>query len=199
MPESIRAWPTLYPDGTDTSELLASLGVSNKENQGPLERAPNNKADGSIEEEQAGVLIVADNSGRVHLFLDGCYPLGSISIGEGLSMPSLFKHPKQPCIFVHTKASAASLLDTRLQPITIKMPILSTGQIRDFAILSSLTRELIWYATRVVTAMKTAWIGLDTLPGARQLGEKWLRSLEANLQVSFGRESVRFRFYVSVS
>lgn len=136
------------------------------------------------------VLLVSDDAGFLHCFLDGSYPLGSIRIGLNLSITSL--HKEDEVIFVHSrfmKDGTPALAS--LRPSIIHLPDLKRRIVRDVARTSSSVRELIWYAIRVVKDMRAAWFGSDTESGARELGPKWVRALEARQKDEFGRQFVQ--------
>lgn len=138
-------------------------------------------------------LVVADDLSHLHWFLDGSYPLGAVQLSPGTSTASLFKDPKQPIFLTHPQKSNDKAVFTELWPISVELPLLRTRKPRDLAKLSSTTRELVWYVTRVVKEMRAVWFGSDTFSGARELGPKWIRALESKQKDQFGRESHRCR------
>jgi anaphase-promoting complex subunit 4 len=143
--------------------------------------------DGVSDANMNSVLAIADDLGYVHCFLDGTYPLGAIALKPETSTPSLFKHPKHPIFLAHPQKFTNSAVITELQPTKIELPLLRTQKPRDLAKLSSTTRELVWYATRVVREMRAVWFGSDASSGARELGPKWIRALETKQKDQFGR------------
>lgn len=134
------------------------------------------------------LLVVADDLGNLHWFLDGSYPLGAVQLSPGASTASLFKDPKQPIFLAHPQKSVDNAIFTELRPISVELPLLKTRKPRDLAKLSSTTRELVWYVMRVVKEMRAVWFGSNTLSGARELGPKWIRALESKQKEQFGRE-----------
>jgi hypothetical protein len=134
------------------------------------------------------IVVVTDDVGHMHCFLDGSYPLGTISLGSELSIPSLFKHPNRPIFFAHPQISVNDATATSLEPLTVAIPLLGQRHVRSFASLSSTARELVWYTIRVVKEMLAVWFGSETLSGARELGPKWIRGLEERQRDQFGRE-----------
>jgi anaphase-promoting complex subunit 4 len=180
LPDVIKGWPTLHSD-----PLAASMSPS-------LNRRTRVTVPGPMDEVDDlnvnSILAVTDDVGHIHSFLDGSYPLGIISLGSELSIPSLFKHPSLPTFFAHPQISVDNTTVTNLQPVTIVIPLLDQRQVRSFARLSSTARELVWYTIRVVKDMLAVWFGSDTLSGARELGPKWIRALETKQQDQFGRE-----------
>jgi anaphase-promoting complex subunit 4 len=152
---------------------------------------PGLAGDGVGDTNMNSILAIADDLGHVRCFLDGTYPLGAISLGPESSTPSIFKYPKHPIFLAHPQKSVNNTVLTEFQPTMIELPLLRTRKPRDLAKLSSTTRELVWYATRVVREMRTVWFGSDTFSGARELGPKWIRALETKQKDQFGRECQR--------
>ena len=176
QPELIRAWPALLPD-----RLAASISSPS---QGDQYGVTDDAGDANVN----SMLAIADDMGHVQCFLDGSYPLGTIPLRPGTSTPSLFKHPKHPIFLAHPQKCTKNAVTTELQPTVIELPLLRTRKPRDLAKLSSTTRELVWYATRVVREMRAVWFGSDIFSGARELGPKWIRALETKQKDQFGRE-----------
>lgn len=134
------------------------------------------------------MLIVADTLCRFHSFLDGTFSLGHIGINTArvnATLHTLRKHAKEPIFFAHPRMSDGL---TDLLPTRIYLPLLKQRHVRDLARLSSSSRELIWYVMRCVKDMRAAWFGSDSLPGARELGPKWIQALEAKQKELFGQE-----------
>lgn len=123
--------------------------------------------------------MAMDVQGNLLSFLDGAFPLGVAPIGAQCYFEELSKHPSkylfvgQPLFQVDTSSQHC------LAPVIIRMPLLSTRKARDLANLSSTARELTWYTMRVIQEMREAWFGSETQTGARELGPKWIRGLEA--------------------
>ena len=176
----IRSWPALLPD-----RLAASISSPSQEGNQHDVLGPQD--DGVSDANMNSVLAIADDLGYVHCFLDGTYPLGAIALRPETSTPSLFKHPKHPIFLAHPQKFTNSAVITELQPTKIELPLLRTQKPRDLAKLSSTTRELVWYATRVVREMRAVWFGSDASSGARELGPKWIRALETKQKDQFGR------------
>src|ERR1700722_6258817 len=182
MPEVIRSWPTLPPD-----LLTASISPSSQWPKRPGCSDPT--IDDTLHDNLNSILVVADDSGRIHFFLDGSYPLGSVSLGSNTVMASVFKDSDLPVFYAHPQTSVKGVTMTDLQPATIHLPLLDVRHTRDMAQLSSTARELLWYSMRAVKEMRAAWFGCETNTGARELGPKWVRALEAKQSEQFGRKS----------
>lgn len=171
LPSIIQTWPSLSPD-----PILASIGTSSY-SKSTLEKA---ELDAIDKLTFKSILLIGDNRGRVFTFLDGMYPLGTISINvgkeeSGFGFREFVKHPSKH-IFMGQLHHASSGR-TELMPTTISMPLLSTRKARDFARLSSTARELVWYLIRIVKEMKETWFGSESQTGAREFGPKWVGGL----------------------
>ncbi|KAJ7783806.1 anaphase-promoting complex, cyclosome, subunit 4-domain-containing protein [Mycena maculata] len=178
LPDVIKSWPTLNSD-----PIVASMGSHVKQldpSNGHLDVADDANLD--------SILVVTDDAGRVHCFLDGSYHLGPIPLGPNLTIPSLFKHPKRPVFFLHPQETVDGGNITDLSPVYVRLPMLEDRQIRDMARVSSSSRELLWYCIRVVKEMRAIWFGSESLSGARELGPKWIRALEKKQREQFGQQ-----------
>ena len=175
LPEAIATWPALPPDLLSASiqpgDTAREQGASALEN---LDKTDDPKLN--------SILVVSDSTGRIHCFLDGSYPLGAISISPSSTTASLRKDPLNTVLLVHQRSQISG---TTLLPTRVEMPLLSTRIPRDFAKISTATRELLWYTMRVLDEMHAAWLGSGTQIGAREPGIKWLKSLD-DLQVQMG-------------
>jgi anaphase-promoting complex subunit 4 len=180
VPEVIRSWPILSSD-----PLAASVNPQPQSQTQPSN--PGAALDDADNSNLNSILTVADDLARIHCFLDGIYPLGIIPFGSEVSTSSLFKDPRQPLFYAHPQAPVKDPVVTDLQPTTINVPLLERGDIRAMAKLSSTARELLWYIMRVVKEMRYVWFGSETYTGARELGPKWTRALEAKQKEQFGR------------
>jgi anaphase-promoting complex subunit 4 len=135
-------------------------------------------------------LSVADDQGHLYYFLDGSYPLGPVSFGSGseLSLASLCLVQSRPLFLCHPRIQDEAYGGTDLHPTVIHLPLLEKRTARDLAKLCSTARELVWYTTRVIKEMRAVWFGSNTSSGARELGPKWTRALEARQKEKFGRK-----------
>lgn len=138
-------------------------------------------------EGEDSLLILVDERGVLHCFLDGSYFLGSVALPDGLPSATLFKHPYKPLIFLHPQSLDSDLLSTGMQPLVVDIPLLATPRVRDFARLSSAARELTWYIMRVVNEVRESWLGSESFTGARDIGIKWVQALERRLREQYGR------------
>ncbi|KAF8216223.1 anaphase-promoting complex, cyclosome, subunit 4-domain-containing protein [Mycena galopus ATCC 62051] len=169
LPDVIKSWPTLNLD-----PIVASMSPPIKQldpSNGHLDVADDANID--------SILVVTDDTGHIHSFLDGSYHLGPISLGPNLLIPSLCKIPQRPVFIVYPQETfVGGASRTHLPPVYVELPMLEDRQIRDMARLSSSSRELVW----------AVWFGSETLSGARELGPKWIRSLEKRQREQFGQQ-----------
>jgi len=175
LPEAIAAWPTLPPDLLAAS-IQPTDTAGEKDTSGPED---SHKSD---DPNVNSILVVSDDTGRIHCFLDGSYPLGAIFIGANSTTASLRKDTQSPVLFSHQRSQMGG---TGLYPTRVELPLLSTRIPRDLARISTTARELLWYTMRVVDEMHAAWIGSGTQIGAREPGIRWLKSLD-DLQAQMG-------------
>jgi anaphase-promoting complex subunit 4 len=175
LPEAIAAWPALPPD-------LLSASIQPADTAGEQDASAPENLHKSDDPKVNSILVVADNAGRIHCFLDGSYPLGAISVGASSTTASLQKDPLNPVLFAH---QCSQISGTTLLPTRVELPLLGTRLPRDLARISTTSRELLWYAMRVLDEMHAAWLGSGTQIGAREPGIRWLKSLD-DLQVQMG-------------
>jgi anaphase-promoting complex subunit 4 len=128
------------------------------------------------------ILAVSDDTGHMHCFLDGSYPLGAISVRERSTTISLWKDINNPVLFAHQRSQTGR---TTLHPTRVELPLLNVRIPRDLARISTTARELVWYTMRVLDEMHVAWLGSGTQIGAREPGIRWLKSLD-DLQAQMG-------------
>ncbi|KAF7306941.1 DEAD-domain-containing protein [Mycena indigotica] len=178
LPEVINTWPIL-----DSDPAVASMSSRVK----PVD-STNKHLDVPDEANLDSILVVTDDSGRAHFFLDGSYNLGAIHLGANISIPSLSKVPQEPDFIVHVQSAAHDLSSTPLSPRYLKLPMLKQRYVRDMARLSTTSRELVWYCMRVVKEMRVAWFGSENLSGAREIGPQFIRSLENRQTEHFGQQ-----------
>ena len=168
LPEAIASWPTLPPDLLSASIQPADIADPEKFK--------------SDDPKVNSLLVVSDNTGYMHCFLDGSYPLGAISVGAKSTTASLWKDLNDPVLFAHQHSQMGG---TTLHPTRVELPLLSTRIPRDLARISTTSRELLWYTMRVLDEMQVAWLGSGTQIGAREPGIRWLKSLD-DLQAQMG-------------
>ena len=167
LPEAIASWPTLPSD-------LLSASIQ------PDNAVPERQK--SDDPKVNSILVVSDDAGHMHCFLDGSYPLGAIFIGARSTTASLWKDLNNPVLFVHQRSQMGG---TTLHPTRVELPLLSMRIPRDLARISTTARELLWYTMRVLDEMHVAWLGSGTQIGAREPGIRWLKSLD-DLQAQMG-------------
>ena len=186
LPDFIDNWPTLSSDSVtasisspshnkleSTREILDEKDVSNLDS----------------------ILLATDNLGHLYCFLDGTFPLGVISLSSDVSFTSILKHPLRPTLFGHIQTSLGKTIHTQIHSLIIDIPSFGKRKVRDLAILSSTARELVWYIMRVVKEMRAIWFGSESTSGARELGPKWVRALEAKQKDQFGCKIFSFALF----
>ena len=162
--------------------LAASISVSSHTKH-TSENANLDEADSS---NLNSILLVTDNLGHIFGYLDGTFPFGFISLKLHAGFRSMVKHPSRPYLLGHVQANK----ETILRPALIDIPLLAQRKSRDLAKLSCTARELVWYMLRVVKEMRSIWYGSESNTGARELGLKWVLSLETKQKEQFGRKQL---------
>ena len=135
-------------------------------------------------------LMVSDDQGHLHAFMDGSYPQGMISLcsdASEMSVASVFFESTHQTFLAHPQVQTDMGARTDLYPTTVHLPLLEKRDARDMGRLSSTARELVWYVMRVIKDMRVVWFGSEVLGGARELGPKWIRALETRQKEKFGR------------
>lgn len=135
------------------------------------------------------LLVLVDQNGGLHLFLDGSYSLGSVSLPGGLPTTLLCKHPRKPLLLFHPENPGGDLLSVGMQPLSIDIPLLGVSIVRDFARLSSAARELTRYIMSVLAEVREGWSGSSVVTGAKEIGNQWVHTLERRLKEEYGQES----------
>lgn len=181
IPNVTDEWPSL-PVSKDTS-----IGS-------PDQMDDSNYRDGDADcasqiTKEDSLLVLVDQHGGLHLFLDGSYSLGSVSLPGGLPTTLLYKHPKKPLLLFHPENPGDDLLSVGMQPLSIDIPLLGVSIVRDFARLSSAARELTRYVMNVLAEVREGWSGSSVVTGAKEIGKQWVHSLERRLKEEFGQES----------
>lgn len=187
----ISQWPSLTHALED-----ASIGSSNTTDDTDYKRGDLGGTSQATEENS--LLIVADENGALHLFLDGSCFLGSITLPGKFPPTFMHKHSSLPLLLLHPENRNGDLLAAGMYPISVDIPLLGTPSARDFARLSSAARELIWYMMRVLSEVKEGWLGSASVTGARQIGMKWIQALERRLREQYGRECYVLPYTVAV-
>lgn len=186
----ISAWPTLPSD-----LIAASIKPPRSGNQQPR---PGEELDEIDDTNLNSILVVSDDDGRLHSFLDGSYPLGTIPLGIECTIESLFLIGN--VLYAHPQVLHASNLRlTSLRPTIIRLPFLQQRMVRDVARVSSATRELAWYSMRVVKEMLAVWFGTTTNGGARELGPTWMIALSRKEEQFGGMWATILHFTISIN
>ncbi|KAH7883604.1 anaphase-promoting complex, cyclosome, subunit 4-domain-containing protein [Phlebopus sp. FC_14] len=182
-PKVINQWPSLVPHPGDAS--ICSSGSTDDMHS----RACEAPSSAQSSEDDDSLLVLVDERGVLHSFLDGSYFLGSVHLTDGqtrLTCTGLFKHPSEPLFLLHPQNPSSDILSVGVQPVSVDIPLLGTAAVRDFARLSSAARELTWYIMHVLNEVRESWLGSETVTGARHIGIKWVYALEKRLHEQFG-------------
>ena len=178
LPSVINSWPTLSMTATS-----GSVGVSShtKSSEGSkLDEVDTSNVD--------SLLLASDDLGRIYVYLDGTFPLGSVDSEQLVSFSSFSKHPSEYVLLGQTSTWEGDMRCMSLSPTVVDFPLLSQKKSRELAKLSTTARELVWYSMRVTQQMKEAWLGSESNTGARELGPRWIQSLMNKQRQQFGRE-----------
>ncbi|KAJ3554550.1 hypothetical protein NM688_g3049 [Phlebia brevispora] len=176
MPQIISSWPTLPIDLNAASFQSFMNGRTQR---------PGEELDEVDDSNVNSILVVSDNSGNIYGFLDGYYPLGTISLDLECTISSMYKSDNVR-YYLHPNIGSSASQQTLLRPVSLNIPFLQGRTLRDVARVSTSARELAWYAIRVVKEMRGTWFGSDTHSGAREAGPKWLRALEQRQKQKYG-------------
>lgn len=189
LPDSIANWPSLPPD-------LIAASIKPSPRPGDPQRRPGGPPEEVLDDVRPenspnydSLVIATDDQCRCHFFMDATFPLGYVSIGqvaEGVAceVVSLMNPPFRAVILAHVTYRVREQGYTNLAPISVDLSALRTPQTREVARCSSAARELAWYMMRVVEEMRTAWMGsAEHGEGARALGPKWVKEVEARQRV----------------
>ncbi|KAJ7071011.1 anaphase-promoting complex, cyclosome, subunit 4-domain-containing protein, partial [Mycena amicta] len=178
LPDVIQNWPSLDSDPTVAS---MSSGVKPADSSNGHLDVPD---DANVD----SILVVTDNAGCAHFFLDGSYNLGPVHLGVNISSPSLAKLSQDPTFIIHVQEAVNNVQRTKLYPLYVQLPMLKERDVRDMARLSTSSRELVWYCMRVVKEMRLAWFGAENISGAREIGPQWVRAFENRQVDQFGQQ-----------
>lgn len=173
-------WPSLLPVLEDIS-----IGSPNQTDDTSCREGDTYSAHTTRED---SLLALVDERGGLHLFLDGSYFLGSISLPGGLPTTLLHKHPKEPRLLFHPQNPSCDLMSVGMRPLSIDIPLLGISTVRDFARLSSAARELTRYIITVLAEVREGWFGSSVVTGAKEIGKKWVHTLERRLKEEYGRK-----------
>jgi anaphase-promoting complex subunit 4 len=185
LPDSIADWPALPPD-------LVAASIKPFPRSGDPQRRPGGPPEEVLDDVRAenslnydSLVIAADDQNRCHFFMDATYPLGSVTIGEVVEgvtcqVASLINLSSRSTVLTHVTYQIHEQGNTNLVPVAVDLTALRSIHAREVAKASSAARELAWYMLRVLEEMRTTWIGSSEHgEGARNLGPKWVKELEA--------------------
>lgn len=185
LPASIADWPCLPPDLVTASiKPFPRPGDPQKRPRGPPEEVLDDvRPENSLNYDS--IVIAADDQCRCHFFMDATYPMGSVALGDAVDgvsrqIISLTSLPFRPTILAHVTYRVHEQGSTNILPVAADLTALRSIHAREVAKASSAARELAWYMLRVVEEMRSTWMGSSEHgEGARALGPKWVKELEA--------------------
>lgn len=135
------------------------------------------------------VVVVSDTNGQLYPFLEGSYPIGTISLGEPCTVSSIEKLSNTlPFLLSVNVNSGDSVTEKRIPPVPLRLNLLSTKWLHQVAKVSSTVRALLVYLFRALGDIHKAWFGTDSLEGGRDVGIKWIKVLEEKERLYEGRE-----------
>ncbi|EJD03914.1 uncharacterized protein FOMMEDRAFT_167218 [Fomitiporia mediterranea MF3/22] len=181
LPDVISSWPALPSD-----PLAAGINPASRES----DKRPGDELDEKDTTNVDSLLVAIDDSGQIHCFLDGSYPVGAISLGTGCEAKTIIKNNEENTLLAHAEFKSK---DTRtpvlhnVSPLTVELPLLYAKATRHVAENCTAARELAWYSIRVVKEMRKSWFGGDGQVGARDFNTKYARGL-IERQVAHGQE-----------
>lgn len=174
-------WPTLSTDLRKASIASQSSGAAQIAAETDLSNFDS-------------VLTATDNSGYVHYFLDGSYPVGTTHWMDKRVIKTILKHPTEPIFFLHAAIRIGSDVPTKLHPTRVHLPLLHSKPVRNLAQLSSNSKELVKYMLCTQKNMRDTWFGTDPAGGARDLGPKWIQAIEKRQKQFDGMIVVQYTF-----
>ncbi|KAG9101038.1 hypothetical protein FRC06_003429 [Ceratobasidium sp. 370] len=166
----IRSIPTLPVD-------LESASVSASD-RAPTTSRTRDAAKGKTKDEKtdpnAGTLVVvADTSGALHLYLDGSYALGSFPVAESGGAVSLYKHASITSLAVHVADHGTSLA-----PTLVDVPMAIEPATRNVARASSTIRALLDYIHLGIEELALVWNGRQGKDGIKDAGNYWANLIQ---------------------
>ncbi|KAG6335275.1 hypothetical protein ID866_3804 [Astraeus odoratus] len=182
IPDVIDQWPSL-------SHALDNISVNSPNQTDDIGHEGGHSGGLPQTSDEDSLLVLSDAKGGLHLFLDGCYFIGSISLTGGLPCTFAYKHPSQPLLLLHPGDPTRDLLSVGIQPLSVSIPLLDTPTVRDFARLSSTARELMMYIMTALDEMREGWFGSATVTSPKEIGKKWVQALQKKLSEEYGYEN----------
>lgn len=138
------------------------------------------------------LVVAADDSGTLYLFLRGSYSLGQVETAQRGNITSIFRaNSTTSPLFFHSRRKTSPA--TSHHPILasfLSLPTLTSPTLYNVAKVSTTVRSLLTYLTRVLDDMQKAWFGTDSLEGGRDVGRKWIKVLEEKERLLEGCKTV---------
>lgn len=175
LPAVIESWPSLPSD-------LAAASLAPVPRIGEKETRPGEELDENENLSSNSLVVVSDSLGGLRFYLDGTYRLADVPLGTGTHVMSILKERQKSSFVINTfkafpNASSSTPLVWPVAPLSLRLPLAENRTQRRVAQASSSTRELVSYLKRVTLELRRAWFG-DTGDGPRNIGPKWIASLE---------------------
>ncbi|QRV91376.1 hypothetical protein RhiJN_19394 [Ceratobasidium sp. AG-Ba] len=166
----IRSIPTLPLDLES-----ASIGASDR---APTTSRTRDAARAKTKDEKtdpnAGTLVVvADSAGRLHLYLDGSYPLGSLQIADSGGAVALTKRTSITSFSIHPVGQTTSVA-----PALVDIPIAVEAATRNVARASSTIRALLDYIHLGIEELALVWNGHQDKDGVKDAGNYWAKLIQ---------------------
>ncbi|KZT54382.1 hypothetical protein CALCODRAFT_485585 [Calocera cornea HHB12733] len=173
LPPHLLAFPSLLVDRLDAS-IQPQRGQDT-----PSSRIKDDEAIASCAND-GSLLVVSDDTGVVHFFLDGTYPLGYFSLGGDCVPYAVHMISDQRILMVafHRGDGSNGEDGHYVGGASLMLPLLATRPLRTTAVISSLLRDLLVLTQQAVDEMAKAWMGSDGLEGAKDIGARWFQTLE---------------------
>ncbi|KAH7106349.1 anaphase-promoting complex, cyclosome, subunit 4-domain-containing protein [Auriculariales sp. MPI-PUGE-AT-0066] len=188
VPTHITQWPCLG----DTLRLasIASSDFNIGDDADPEDGGRDTDLNDQDEDPIRDSLVVAsDSAGSLHLYLDGSFPVGHLDLQAssggacrilGLSAPPAPATGTVPLLAVHALHRRRG---TNAIPQHIRTDLLAVKATREMVRASSVARDLIWYALRVIKSMREIWLGRGPGDeGSHVLGRKFTKLIEERMR-----------------
>ncbi|EJU02027.1 hypothetical protein DACRYDRAFT_116412 [Dacryopinax primogenitus] len=172
LPPHLLAFPSLLVDPLDASiqpQRTQDTPSSRLKDDEAIRSGAN---DGSV-------LVVSDENGALHFFLNGTYPLGYFNLGADCE-PCNIHLMSESMVMVSFRRGRGSSDEEPpyVGAASLSLPLLPTRALRTTAAISSLLREILVIMQQAVDEMAKAWMGAEGLEGAKDLGVRWYQTLE---------------------
>ncbi|KAF8609635.1 hypothetical protein BDV93DRAFT_540863 [Ceratobasidium sp. AG-I] len=181
---TIRGIPALPLDLESASIATSNRGFTTSRTR---DAAKGKTKDDKVDPNTGTLVVVADTSGALHLYLDGSYPLGSLPVAESGGAIALFKRASVTSLAVH-------VLDkhTTLAPTLVELPLAIDPATRNVARASSTIRALLDYIHLGIEELALVWNGrqAESRDGVKDAGNYWAKIIQDKERAHTGRVSL---------